>query len=120
MSDWSSDVCSSDLVATREQLVGLGVVERDGGDVEQGMRGMRGMKGAVGNGCGALAIPPIPLSRLPPNDRLHRPINDGQRPQPEEVELHQAYRPAVVLVERRDRAAAVPLPVMLCEPRAEV
>src|SRR3546814_12716136 len=34
--------------ATREQLVGLGVVERDGGDVEQGMRGMRGMKGAVG------------------------------------------------------------------------
>src|SRR3546814_2864007 len=62
MSDWSSDVCSSDL----------------------------------------------------------RPINDRQRPQPEEVELHQAYRLDVVLVELRDRVAAVPLPVMLGEQRAEV
>src|SRR3546814_14608799 len=92
ISDWSSDVCSSDL----------------------------GMKGAVGNGCGALAIHLIPHSRLPPIDRLHRPINDRQRPQPEEVELHQAYRLDVVLVELRDRVAAVPLPVMLGEQRAEV
>src|SRR3546814_5384422 len=69
------------------------------------MRGMRGMKGAVGNGCGALAIPLIPHSRLPPIDRLHRPINDRQRPPPEEVELHPAYRLDVVLVELRDRVA---------------
>ena len=38
-------------------------------------------------------------------DRLHRPVDDRQRAQAEEVELHQADRLDVVLVELGDRVA---------------
>ena len=53
-------------------------------------------------------------------DRLHRPVDDRQRAQAEEVELHQPDRLDVVLVELRDRALAAAVAVVFGEQRAEV
>jgi hypothetical protein len=39
-------------------------------------------------------------------DVAHRPIDDGERAQPEKIELHQARRLDVVLVELGDRRGA--------------
>ena len=67
-------------VATREQGVGLRVVQRQCEDFQR-----------LGTG------------RFPPCvDRLHRPVDDRQRAQAEEVELDQADRFDVVLVELGD------------------
>ena len=53
-------------------------------------------------------------------DRLHRPVDDGQRAQAQEVELHQADGFHVVLVELGHRIAAAAAFVVFGEQRAEV
>jgi len=85
-------------IAAREQRVGRRVVQRQGGDVECRLAGH-----------GAADV-----------DRLHRPVDDGQRTQAEEVELHQADRFDVVLVELGHRVAAQAVAIVFREQRAEV
>ena len=81
-------------LAALEQLVGRRVVHRQRADVERRL---------------ALAL----TLRV---DDLDRPVDDRQRAQPEEVELHEARRLDVVLVElRHDVAAGV-----VAEQRREV
>ena len=87
-----------DGVAAREQFVARLVGERQGGDVERRLAG-----------GGAAGV-----------DRLHRPVDDRQRAQAEEVELHQADRLDVVLVELGDRVAPPAMAVVFGEQRAEV
>ena len=87
-----------DGVAAREQFVGRFVVERQIGDIERRFASLR-----------AADV-----------DRLHRPVDDRQRAQAEEVELHQADRFDVVLVELGDRVLAAALAVVFGEQRAEV
>ncbi|MNM42531.1 hypothetical protein D3C81_533730 [compost metagenome] len=53
-------------------------------------------------------------------DRLHRPVDDRQRAQAEEVELHQADFFNVVLVELGDRILAAALFIVFGEQRAEL
>jgi hypothetical protein len=53
-------------------------------------------------------------------DCLHRPVDDRQRAQAEEVELHQADRFDVVLVELGHRVAAQAVAVVFREQRAEI
>ena len=65
-------------------VVGEGVVQRYLGDVQRGLAGLR-------------------AARV---DGLHRPVDDGERAQAQEVELHQAGRLDVVLVELGDEAPA--------------
>ncbi len=79
-------------------LVGGRVVERDRGDVYR-------------RDAGAFVAPV---------DRLHRPVDDGQRAQAEEVELHQAHFLHVVLVELGDRVLAQAAFVVFGVQRAEL
>jgi hypothetical protein len=60
------------------------------------------------------------LACAPHVDRLYRPVDDRERAQAEEVELHQADRFDVVLVELGDRTLAAALAVVFGEQRAEV
>ena len=86
-------------VAVGEHVaVDAGVVQGNGGDVERRQSG----------------------ARMPRVDRLHRPVDDRQRAQAQEVELHQADRFHVVLVELGDRVLAAPAFVVFGEQRAEV
>ena len=56
---------------------------------------------------------------MPQVDRLDRPVDDGQRAQAQEVELDQADRLDVVLVELGDRVATQAIVVVFGEQRAE-
>ena len=69
--------------STLDEVEGRPIVDRDAGDVD-----------------GRLA-----LRRTPGIHRLHRPVDDGQGAQSEEVELHQPHRLDVVLVELGDDRA---------------
>ncbi|MGY3265120.1 hypothetical protein ACVWZN_001193 [Lysobacter sp. HA35] len=93
-SNWNTATVSP----AREHFVRLRVVQRQRGDVERFDAFLR-------------------ASNV---DRLHRPIDDRERAQAEEVELDQADRFDVVLVELRDRIAAATAFVVFREQRAEV
>ena len=73
-----------DRLRLLQQLVRRRVVQRQRGDVQRRLAGFR-------------------AARV---DRFHRPVDDGQRAQAEEVELHQTDRLDIVLVVLGDHAAA--------------
>ena len=75
--------------AGSDEPVGVGIVGRQTLEVQRG-----------------LSVDPAPLV-----DRGQRPVDDGERAKPEKVELHQADRLDVVLVELGDRAGRTGLAV---------